>query len=61
MSMDQVKQIEQNAVSQGLETIRNRVDEFGVSEPTIQAQGEKRILIQLPGIKDPERAYQPNW
>ena len=56
MSVDQVKQIEQNAVSQGLETIRNRVDEFGVSEPTIQAQGEKRILIQLPGIKDPERA-----
>ncbi len=56
MSVDQVKQIEQNAVSQGLETIRNRVDQFGVSEPTIQAQGEKRILVQLPGVKDPERA-----
>ncbi len=56
MSADQVKQIEQNAVSQGLETIRNRVDQFGVSEPTIQAQGEKRILVQLPGVKDPERA-----
>ena len=56
MSLDQVKQIEQNAVSQGLETIRNRVDQFGVSEPTIQAQGENRILVQLPGVKDPERA-----
>ena len=56
MSRDQVKQIEQNAVSQGLETIRNRVDQFGVSEPTIQAQGENRILVQLPGVKDPERA-----
>jgi preprotein translocase subunit SecD len=56
MSEDQVKQIEQNAVSQGLETIRNRVDQFGVSEPTIQAQGENRILVQLPGVKDPERA-----
>lgn len=48
--------IRKNAVNQGLETIRNRVDEFGVSEPTIQAQGEQRILIQLPGIKDPQRA-----
>ena len=56
MSLDQIKQIEKNAVSQGLETIRNRVDQFGVSEPTIQAQGENRILVQLPGVKDPERA-----
>ena len=56
LDADQVKQIEENAVSQGLETIRNRVDQFGVSEPTIQVQGERRILIQLPGVKDPERA-----
>ncbi|HIE79589.1 MAG TPA: protein translocase subunit SecD, partial [Nitrospinaceae bacterium] len=56
LSADHVEQIEQNAVSQGLETIRNRVDQFGVSEPTIQVQGERRILVQLPGIKDPERA-----
>jgi len=56
MSADQIKQIEENAVSQGLETIRNRVDQFGVSEPTIQAQGVRRILVQLPGVKDPERA-----
>jgi len=44
------------AVRQGLETIRNRVDQFGVAEPTIQRQGENRILIQLPGIQDPARA-----
>jgi preprotein translocase subunit SecD len=44
------------AVRQGLETIRNRVDQFGVAEPTIQQQGENRILIQLPGVQDPERA-----
>ncbi len=44
------------AIRQGLETIRNRVDQFGVSEPTIQKQGENRILVQLPGIQDPERA-----
>ena len=45
-----------DAVRQGLETIRNRVDQFGVAEPTITRQGEDRILIQLPGVQDPERA-----
>ena len=48
--------IEENAVDQGLETIRNRVDEFGVAEPTIQRQGARRILIQLPGVTDTKRA-----
>jgi preprotein translocase subunit SecD len=48
--------IKENAVQQGLETIRNRIDEFGVSEPTIQIQGKRRILVQLPGIKDFKRA-----
>jgi len=48
--------IKKYAVDQGIETIRNRVDALGVSEPTIQKQGENRILVQLPGIKDPERA-----
>jgi preprotein translocase subunit SecD len=49
-------QIRQLAVRQGLETIRNRVDQFGVAEPSIQQQGENRILVQLPGVQDPERA-----
>jgi preprotein translocase subunit SecD len=44
------------AVRQAVETIRNRVDQFGVAEPTIQRQGDNRILIQLPGIQDPARA-----
>jgi preprotein translocase subunit SecD len=44
------------AVRQGVETIRNRVDQFGVAEPTITRQGADRILIQLPGLQDPERA-----
>jgi preprotein translocase subunit SecD len=39
-----------------VETIRNRVDQFGVAEPTITRQGTDRILIQLPGVQDPERA-----
>ena len=44
------------AAEQALETIRNRIDQFGVNEPDIRNQGENRILIQLPGIKDTQRA-----
>jgi preprotein translocase subunit SecD len=47
--------IEDNAVAQAVETIRNRVDEFGVAEPLIARQGRDRILVQLPGIDDPKR------
>jgi len=43
-------------VEHSLETIRNRVDQFGIAEPEIIPEGANRILIQLPGIKDPERA-----
>jgi preprotein translocase subunit SecD len=44
------------AVDQAIEVIRNRVDQFGVSEPEITLQGIDRILIQLPGIRDAQRA-----
>lgn len=44
------------AVAQALETIRNRIDQFGVSEPIIQREGINHIVVQLPGIKDPQRA-----
>jgi preprotein translocase subunit SecD len=50
---DQSKKL---AVDQALETIRNRVDQFGVAEPDIRRQGDNRILIQLPGIQDTQRA-----
>jgi preprotein translocase subunit SecD len=43
-------------VEHSLETIRNRVDQFGIAEPEIIPEGDNRILVQLPGIKDPERA-----
>ncbi|MCP4344260.1 MAG: protein translocase subunit SecD [Desulfobacterales bacterium] len=49
-------EIKKMASAQALETIRNRIDELGVSEPDIRQQGENRILVQLPGIKDPQRA-----
>ena len=51
-----INQLRDDAVRQGLETIRNRVDQFGVAEPTITRQGNDRILIQLPGVQDPARA-----
>jgi len=44
------------AVNTALEVIRNRIDQFGVAEPTIAREGEKRIVVDLPGIKDPQRA-----
>jgi preprotein translocase subunit SecD len=50
--------IRQSAVDQSLETIRNRIDQFGVTEPIIQRQGRTDILVQLPGIQDPQRAKQ---
>ena len=43
-------------VEQGLQILRNRIDQFGVAEPTIQAQGADQIAVQLPGIQDPQRA-----
>ena len=49
------RSIEDSAVTQAIETIRNRVDEFGVAEPLIAREGSDRILVQLPGIDDPKR------
>ncbi len=58
----EVTTVRDSAVRQALETIRNRVDKFGVAEATIQRQGvgpsADRILIQLPGVDDPERVKE---
>lgn len=56
LSDDEIAQIKKFAVAQARETIRNRIDQFGVSEPDIRLQGEDRILIQLPGVKESDRA-----
>ena len=53
---DEVKRIKKRSVEQALETIRNRIDQLGVKEPTIQQQGENSIVIQLPGEEDPDKA-----
>jgi len=56
---DEKKQyIKNNAVDQSLEILRNRIDQFGVAEPVIIRQGEDEIVIQLPGVKDPQRAMK---
>jgi len=52
----EAERIKRMAADQALETIRNRIDQFGVTEPDIRRQSGGRILIQLPGIKDAERA-----
>jgi preprotein translocase subunit SecD len=54
----ELQNIKENAVHQALETIRNRIDQFGVTEPVIVQQGENQILVQLPGVKDPQRALE---
>ena len=55
MGLDQVRR---NAMEQALETIRNRIDQLGVRETTIAQEGNDEILVQLPGIQDPERAKE---
>ena len=49
-----VRSLQDSAVRQSLEIVRRRIDEIGTREPTIQRQGEDRILVQVPGEKDPE-------
>ncbi|MCL2102583.1 MAG: protein translocase subunit SecD [Syntrophorhabdaceae bacterium] len=53
-----VQTIRANTVGQGVETIRNRIDQFGVREPQITTESSDRIVIQLPGLKDQQRAVE---
>lgn len=56
LSDPEKQRIRDYAVDQSLETIRNRVDQLGLTEPVIQRQGNQRILVQMPGLDNPERA-----
>jgi len=56
LSEREITNIKTYAVEQALQIIRNRIDAFGVTEPSIQKQGSDHILVQLPGITNPERA-----
>ncbi len=48
--------IKEHTLSQSVQVIRNRIDEFGVTEPSISTKGENRVVVELPGVKDVERA-----
>ncbi|MEP0861518.1 MAG: protein translocase subunit SecD [Ignavibacterium sp.] len=54
----QLKKDSEDAVTRAMEIIRNRVDQYGVSEPSIQRQGSRRIIVELPGIAKEEEAKQ---
>ncbi len=53
---NELQELQQNAVRQNITTLRNRVNELGVSEPIIQQQGADRIVVQLPGVQDTAEA-----
>jgi preprotein translocase subunit SecD len=55
---EELQMIRSNAMDQALETIRNRIDQLGVRETTVAREGDNEILVQLPGIQDPERAKE---
>ncbi|WP_250459996.1 protein translocase subunit SecD [Microbulbifer litoralis] len=56
LSEQEVKELEDYAVSQNLTTLRNRVNELGVAEPIVQRQGRNRIVVELPGVQDTAEA-----
>ncbi len=55
---EQIAETKRNAMDQAVETIRNRIDQLGVRETTVMREGSDEILVQLPGIQDPERAKE---
>ncbi|HVR95293.1 MAG TPA: protein translocase subunit SecD [Thermoanaerobaculia bacterium] len=58
MQSGNVDDIRKLAVTQAVQTIRNRIDAFGVAEPVIQEADNQRIVVQLPGVDDPERVQR---
>jgi len=58
LTADRIKALEDRAISQNLTSLRNRVNELGVSEPQVQRLGRQRIVVDLPGIQDSARAKE---
>ncbi|NOR54747.1 MAG: protein translocase subunit SecD [Sulfurovum sp.] len=54
MTEDEIERTKLNAIQQAVDTIRNRLNEFGLAEPTVAKQGEDKILVEVPGIKTQE-------
>jgi preprotein translocase subunit SecD len=55
LSPDEIREVKKFALNQNITTLRNRVNALGVAEPSIQQQGERRIVVQLPGAQDPAK------
>jgi preprotein translocase subunit SecD len=58
LTPDQIRQRQDFAIQQNITTLRNRVDELGVTEPIVARQGVDRITVQLPGVQDPNEALR---
>ncbi|MBI4924995.1 MAG: hypothetical protein HY843_03640, partial [Bdellovibrio sp.] len=58
LTREQRNDIRERTVNQSIQVIRNRIDEFGVTEPAIASQGLDRVVVELPGIKEVDRAKQ---
>jgi preprotein translocase subunit SecD len=58
MSAKAIKEAKEYALKQNITTLRNRINELGVAEPVIQQQGERRIVVELPGVQDTARAKE---
>ena len=56
LSHDFKSEVRDRTINQSIEVIRNRIDEFGVSEPSITSQGSDRVVVELPGVKEVDRA-----
>ncbi len=56
LKSDEERRIKSKSLKLALEVIRNRIDQLGVKEPSVQQQGNNSIIVQLPGLKDPEQA-----
>ena len=54
MTQEEIERTKQSAIKQAVETIRGRLNEFGLAEPTVAKQGEDKILVEVPGIKTQE-------
>jgi len=58
LTNEEINYMKNNILTQAVDNIRNRIDQFGVTEPIVQPQGSDQIVVELPGIKDPERAIE---
>jgi protein-export membrane protein SecD len=56
LATDYKLDVRERTINQSIEVIRNRIDEFGVSEPAIQSQGSDRVVVELPGVREVDRA-----